>query len=74
MKEEVERLVVGDKIDLDHHLLEVQIKGNKERKNFKRKKKGKEKEWRLNWMGEVDERVRFKLENIRVECGEVAEE
>lgn len=43
VREEVEKMVVGEKIDSDHHPVEVWIKGEKERRERRRKE---EKRWR----------------------------
>lgn len=43
VKEEVERLVVEDKVDSDHHPLEVWIREDKEEVRYRRRDRRKEK-------------------------------
>ncbi|EZA50916.1 hypothetical protein X777_10743, partial [Ooceraea biroi] len=69
VRNRIERMEVGDRIESDHQPIEVRIKGEEEgRKRGKGKGKGKAKAWRGAWDEEGGKRFRERLG--RVELGD----
>lgn len=70
MREKIIRMEIGEKVDSDHHPVEVTLIGGKER----RRKGGGRRVWRGWWDEEGTNVFRREMEEVRLEEGDIQEE